>query len=284
MMAKRNRRMKSNATLWVVGLAALWLAGCSSAGQGVSDLPILNTRWYLLSFSDATGAHEVPTDPIPFLEVAGDWLSFDNGCNEIYANSQVDAERFNMEMVIMRGTGCGDRISAAAIELERTMDDAIVNWSTYTVEGDELIMPFEDGEARFSRAIPANEYDLRAFPLQQREPVKPDYLGEEVIRGRLIQEEGCLRLPIPNYYFESGFLLVWPAIYAVGFDADGVGVFNLQTTERVAGVGDEVVISGGRIDEAIDPLLDSELLLLSSFTGGCAGPYWIMGDILSLEE
>ncbi|HRO23841.1 MAG TPA: hypothetical protein PLR07_06050, partial [Promineifilum sp.] len=55
------------------------------------------------------------------------------------------------------------------------------------------------------------------------------------------------------------------------------GVFNLQSTERVARVGDEVVVSGGRIIEEIDPLLDSELLLLSSFAGGCKGPYWIVG-------
>ena len=93
-----------------------------------------------------------------------------------------------------------------------------------------------------------------------------------------------MRLPIPDYYFESGFLLVWPAVYAVGFDANGVGIFDLQTTDRVAGVGDEVVISGGRIDEAIDPLLDREWLRLSSFAGGCAGPYFIVEDMLALEE
>ena len=283
MMANRNRRMKSNMMKWFLWPAVVWLGGCSGIGGEAADLPILDTRWLLVSFSDATGAHEVPTDPIPFLEVAEDWLSFDNGCNETHANAQVDAERFNIEMVIMRGTNC-ERISAAATELERTMDDAIVNWSTYTIEGDELIIPFEGGEARFSRAIPDNAFDLRGFPLLQREPVKPDYLGEEIIRGRVIQEDGCLRLPIPDYYFESGFLLVWPAIYAVGFDADGVAVFNLQTTERVAGVGDEVVISGGRIDEEIDPLLHDDLLRLPSLVAGCAGPYWIMSDILSLEE
>ena len=33
----------------------------------------------------------------------------------------------------------------------------------------------------------------------------------------------------------------------LGFDGDGVGVFHLQSTERVARVGDEVVDSGGRI-------------------------------------
>ena len=49
-------------------------------------------------------------------------------------------------------------------------------------------------------------------------------------------------------------------------------------------MGDEVVISGGRIDEEIDPLLHDDLLRRPSLPAGCAGPYWIMGDILSLEE
>ncbi len=271
-----------NATLLGLGLAAIWLAGCSGIGRKPAGLPILDTRWMLTSFTDAGGAHEVPTDPIPFLELFEGGLLFNNGCNEINANSSVDEERFNIEMVIMRGIGC-ERSSAAAIDLETTMADAITNWSTYTIAGDELVIPSGGGKSRFSRVIPANEFDLRAFPLQQRDPVKPDYLGDELIRGRLIQEEGCLRLPIPDYYHETGFLLVWPATYAVGFDGDGVGVFALQGTERVARVGDEIVVSGGRIIEEIDPLLDGELLLLSSFAGGCKGPYWIVGDILVLE-
>lgn len=275
---------KFKATLWMLGLAIIWLVGCSAAGSETADLPILNTRWYLASFADAIGAHAVPADPIPFLEVFADGLLFDNGCNEVHANARVDEERFNVEMIIMRGTGCGQRISDAAIHLESVVGEAIGHWSAYTIEGNELIIPFEGGQARFSRALPANDHDLRAFPLQQREPVKPDYLGDELLRGRLMQEEGCLRLPIPDYYFESGFLLVWPAVNAVGFDANGVGIFDLQTTDRVAGVGDEVVISGGRIDEEIDPLLDSEWLRLSSFAGGCAGPYFIVEDMLALEE
>jgi len=266
-----------------LGLAAIWLADCSGIGHKPADLPILNTRWMLTSFTDAGGAHEVPTDPIPFLEVFEDGLFFDNGCNEIDANSSVNEGRFNIEMVIVRGISC-ERSSAAATDLETTMADAITNWSTYTIAGDELVIPSGGGEARFSRVIPANEFDLRTFPLQQRDPVKPDYLGDELIRGQLTQQEGCLRLPIPDYYHEAGFLLVWPATYAVGFDGDGVGVFALQSTERMARVGDEIVVSGGRIVEEIDPLLDGELLLLSSFAGGCKGPYWIVGDILVLEE
>lgn len=276
------RRARSRVGQFFMVIATLWLAGC--AGREASDLSILNTRWYLRTFADARGAHEIPTDPIPFLDVTEDGLIFDNGCNEIHAPAQVDEEGLDVEMIIMRGIGCGERISDAALHLETVMADAMGSWSAYKIEGDELIFPFQGGQARFSRVLPANEYDLRSFPLQQHNPVIPDYADDELLRGQIIQEDGCLRLSIPNYYFESGFLLVWPAVYAVGFDEEGVGTFDLQTMERVAGVGDEVAISGGRIDEEIDPLLDNEWLLLSSFVGDCAGPYWIVGDVLSLEE
>lgn len=70
----------------------------------------------------------------------------------------------------------------------------------------------------------------------------------------------------------------------LGFDGDGMGVFDLPSTECVIRVGDEIMVSGGRVIEEIDPLLDGELLLLSSFVGGCKGPYWIVGDVLVLEE
>jgi len=69
----------------------------------------------------------------------------------------------------------------------------------------------------------------------------------------------------------------------LGLTATGWEYLTCKSTERVARVSDEVVVSGGRIIEEIDPLLDGELLLLSSFADGCKGPYWIVGDISVLE-
>jgi hypothetical protein len=43
----------------------------------------------------------------------------------------------------------------------------------------------------------------------------------------------------------------------------------------LAFVGDELVLSGGPVEE-VDPLLDSEFLYLSSIPAACGGPYWVI--------
>jgi len=44
-----------------------------------------------------------------------------------------------------------------------------------------------------------------------------------------------------------------------------------------------VVLSGGRLLE-IEPLLDAEVLRLDSIPDTCAGPYWVVEDVLTLDE
>jgi len=48
-------------------------------------------------------------------------------------------------------------------------------------------------------------------------------------------------------------------------------------------LGDEVVLSGGRLQE-IEPLLDAEVLRLDSIPDDCPGPYWVVEDGLPLDE
>lgn len=265
----------------IMGLMA-FAAGCSRVDEEKLSL-LTDTRWYLASFADRRGPYPIPTDPIPFLEVRKEALLFSNGCNEVYANAQAEAEQFAIEMIIMRGIDCGDLVSAEAEELEDAVADAMIGWSTYAIEGDQLVIPFDGGEIRFSRSMPPNPFALRAFPVQRATSAGPAS-SEGLIRGDLIIDNGCLRIRPTNIDVEptTGYLVVWPAEYAVGMDESTIKVVTARGAYYVANVGDELVVSGGRLDEIL-PVVDIDFFFLSTIPDECPGPYWVVESVLALD-
>ena len=264
------------AALLVITVA---LAGCSRNKPQPSD-PLLASRWLLTAFTDADGRHAVPTDPIPYLEVSEETLYFHNGCNGVGSSWHMEDSQIAVERSVIRGVGCDPHFDAAEALLD-AVADSMAGWSAYTLPGDELILPFDGGEIRFSRALPDNAAGLRAFPLQRatEEQVRSE---RGLIRGQLDLVAGCLRVMDMQGRREASDLILWPANAAVGFDGKGVNVWRWAGSEVVR-LGDEVVMSGGRIDE-IEPLLDADFLWLDSIPDTCPGPYWVVEDGLPLDE
>ena len=88
----------------------------------------------------------------------------------------------------------------------------------HRLQGDELIIPFDGGEIRFSRLIPPNSAGLRAFPLQRATDAEPTYdEGQWLQRGPILLKDGCLRVGVSDSMFTS-YLIMWLPQYAVAFD------------------------------------------------------------------
>ena len=256
------------------------LAGCSRAAREM-DAPLLASRWLLMSFSDGGRDYPVPTDFIPFMDFDAGGVLFSSSCNTTYTTAHFAEGKIEVEPGVLRGVGCGEAISQAGIDLEDAVPMSMDRWASYSLQGDDLIIPFDGGEARFTRAIPPNAAGLRAFPVQRGGDVELTYDDSEgLLRGPILLEDGCLRIGgTDNFY--SSYLIIWPAGFAAAFD-DQTAWATWLGWEDVR-VGDEVVMHGGRLLE-IEPLLDAEVLRLDSIPNTCAGPYWVVEDVLTLDE
>lgn len=255
------------------------LVGCSRDEPQPSD-PLLASRWLLTSFTDANGSHPVPTDPIPYLEVDSESLYFHNGCNGVGSTMHIEDGQLAVEMSVIRGVGCAPRFNAAEALLD-AVAHSMAGWSAYTVQGDELTVQFPEGEIRFSRALPDNAAGLRAFPVQRATEEKLPYEAG-LIRGQLDLVAGCLRVRDVQGRREESDLIIWPANAAVGFDGEMVNVWRWAGSE-VMRLGDEVVMSGGRLYES-ESLLDAAFFRRGSISDNCPGPYWVVEDWLPLDE
>ena len=270
------------ATAWFLFTGALLaLVGCSRGGPPADD-PLLASRWLLVSFRDGNRDYPVPTDFIPYLDIDADGMLFSSSCNRTSMRVHFEQGKIEFEpgVLVLRGVGCSDAISQAGIDLEDAVPMSMDRWTNYSLQGDDLIIPFDGGEIRFSRLIPPNPAGLRAFPLRRATDAEPTYdEGKSLQRGPILLEDGCLRVGVSNSMFTS-YVIVWPPQYAVAFDDESAWATwpDVQTVR----VGDEVVLSGGRLLE-IEPLLDAEVLRLASIPDDCPGPYWMVADVLVLE-
>lgn len=270
-------------TLPAIYLVALWalviLVGCSR-DEPQTNAPLLASRWLLVSFRDGGRDYPVPTDFVPFMDIDAGSVLFSSSCNITSTTAHFEDGKVEVELTVLRGVGCGEAISQAGIDLEDAVPMSMGRWATYTLQGDELIIPFEGGQAHFTRAFPPNAAGLRAFPVRRGGDVEPTYDDSEgLLRGPILLEDGCLRIGNTDNFYSS-YLIIWPSGFAAAFDeqtawASGRGWQNVR-------VGDEVVLSGGRLLE-IEPLLDAEVLRLDTVPDFCPGPYWVVEDVLPLE-
>lgn len=272
-MSVMNKRLVS------LVIMLLALASCDRSGRLEVLEPLLGPRWLLTEYVVGGVVHPIPTDPIPYLDIGEDWLAFGNGCNTQTANHEADGERWHIELSIMRGIDCGGNVSEEAVVLETTAFETIGGWTTYSIEGDTLLIALNGGELRFRRSLPDNPAGLRAFPLW-REPAEGFNGADDLAHGRLVLEAGCIYLePVDRERFEK-MLIVWPERQAVGFDDEGVLVYSNSLGKLR--MGDAVVVNGSPLAD-IQPSLDASYVRLETIPESCAGPYWLIEDVQVLE-
>lgn len=250
------------------------LVGCSRGKPQTAD-PLRASRWLVTSFIDRNGDLPIPTEFIPHMDIDDETLSFVSTCNTLPMEARFEDGQIEVGMMVIRGVGCGEAVSQAAYDLEDAVLEAMPGWSTYTLKGDELIISFDGGEIRFSRVMPPNAAGLRAFPVRRPGDAKPTYDNEGLQRGPIRLQNGCLRVGVSNSGFTS-YLIVWPPQYAAAFDDETA--WATWRGESDIRVGDEVVMSGGRLLE-LEPIVDADVLRLGSIPAECPGPYWVMEDV-----
>jgi hypothetical protein len=114
---------------------------------------------------------------------------------------------------------------------------------------------------------PMSEFTGVAFP-RQRPGEEAAY--EALIEGRLSLERGCLRLVSPE---GESYLVLWPSGAEL---LEGPRV-SVPGTGLDVGPGDVVRMSGGEVEMHERTLRRLE----SAPPGGCGGPYWLAGRLLT---
>lgn len=116
----------------------------------------------------------------------------------------------------------------------------------------------------------------RSFFLLHKRPVLDEWAeADSLLAGLLVLYEGqrC-----PRVVSESGltdYLPLWPATYAARFENDQIEIVD-GSGQRVARIGEEVILDGGAIAGGWDS--EQYRQLYYELPGDCHGPYWIVGD------
>jgi antitoxin component of RelBE/YafQ-DinJ toxin-antitoxin module len=94
-----------------------------------------------------------------------------------------------------------------------------------------------------------------------------------LIEGTLVVKDGCLR--VVNGEGDSGHLVIWQTDYFVNNNAGVIEILD-RDGDVVARVGETIRMGGGEIS------MTDELKrqLREPLSKQCAGPYWLMGDIV----
>lgn len=113
------------------------------------------------------------------------------------------------------------------------------------------------------------EHPSIAFPRQS--PGRQEVL-EALVEGRLVLEDGCLRVRTPQ---GESYLVLWPPRAELG--EEGARVVDRETGVEVE-VGGPFRMSGGEVS--------SRPSVLGRLEGPpperCQGPYWLAGNLLPL--
>ena len=250
----------------------------NESGATSESPPLIGTRWLLVSFPSSPVS--IPTDPFPYLVIEEDFLSIETGCNDVDVNHRVDDERFTIEMSTIRGIDCEDLVSPEAMALEDAFLPTVRTWSTYRIDGNELLIQYSGGELRFNSLIPTDPSLLRAFPFYDVDQQEGSDETQS-IHGKLALVDGCLRIVPAEREDEHGYLIIWRDDLAIGLEEGTLAIydtFGREVGDRVAIVGDEVSLSGSAIEQT-ESLVDVSFGLQVPKPTECPGPYWILEQI-----
>lgn len=96
-----------------------------------------------------------------------------------------------------------------------------------------------------------------------------------LLQGRLVVEEGCLRVDAGNV--GDSYLIIWQPDYFLNDNSGRIEVLD-RAGRVVARVDDTISVEGGEV-----PLSNVNSHLREPIPSRCKGPYWLMGDIVARE-
>jgi hypothetical protein len=95
-----------------------------------------------------------------------------------------------------------------------------------------------------------------------------------LLEGTLILDEnGCLRMQPEDASFRDAPVIIWHYDFTVTVEDDEIVIWNGEG-EPVGRVGDWARMGGGQSSSLAQPAVPA----------GCPGPYWILGQIETIEE
>ena len=111
------------------------------------------------------------------------------------------------------------------------------------------------------------------FPRQPSFGAERDIMQAE-LSGTLTEENGCLY--VQSDTGDERYLVVWAPDYSVSVLNDAVIVTDAMGAEAVQ-VGQQIYLDGGEIPTNAQADFEAQSGLLP--IAGCAGQYWIMGEV-----
>jgi hypothetical protein len=102
------------------------------------------------------------------------------------------------------------------------------------------------------------------------------YLGLPLLQGKLVLENGCIRLHAVNDYWEdNNFLLIWDPRFSTRTEDGVVQVIDSSTGKVLVSVGDYVEMgNNGEIVNSLQEPIPEE----------CAGPYISVGEFIRKSD
>jgi hypothetical protein len=101
-----------------------------------------------------------------------------------------------------------------------------------------------------------------------------------LLEGTLVESGGCLR--VIGTRDDEGLLVLWPYDVMLDAEEEPFEVLNARGG-AVARVGDPIRMGGG-VMESPASMANYDALIPGMPLEGCPGPYWIAGDIETLQE
>ena len=103
----------------------------------------------------------------------------------------------------------------------------------------------------------------------------PSVYLEALIKGKLVLENGCLRISgVDGAVNGATFLLIWDQRFSTRTEDGVVQVLDSSTGEVLASVGDFVEVGGGFVDYPTSRGLKEPL------PSDCPGSYYVVGELI----
>lgn len=112
--------------------------------------PLDGTRWELVAFESETRAPSIPEQPRLFITFNRGELNLQGGCNAVSGNYQIENNRITITFVEATLVDCSDSMPGIN-DVEDSFSNAMPTFESYTIEGDQLLIRYADGELLFRR-------------------------------------------------------------------------------------------------------------------------------------
>lgn len=165
-------------------------------------------------------------------------------------------------------TACGTGANTESADNERLGTGNTTNSESASTSERNVTIPSTastDSEMFFPTQIQGVEGELRAVP-------------EALLIGRLVlSEDGCLRVDTGR---ANAYVPIWPPGYTAKSEIQAVRVLN-EEDRVVAQTGGNIEAGGGEFPrESLDGIAYLSKRLAQELPRRCAGPYWLVGEVM----